>query len=86
MDVASSISGLFYYQLGNIDPKYRSTLHTIQLLAVVKCAYIEKYGMNIILEPMMEAVKELETVRSFSTLHCVSVGAAWQLALTSKRR
>ena len=64
MDVSSSVSGLFYYQLGNIDPKYRSTLHTIQLLAVVKCAYIEKYGMNIILEPMMEAVKELETVRS----------------------
>lgn len=60
-------SGLFYYQLGNINPKYRSTLHSIQLLAVVKCSYIDKYGVDVILEPMMEAVKELETVRSFST-------------------
>jgi len=48
--------------LGNIDPKYRSTLHTIQLLAVVKSAYIDKYGVNAILEPVMEAVRKLESV------------------------
>ena len=55
-------SGLLYYMLGNIDPKYRSTLHTIQLLAVVKSAYIDKYGVNAILEPVMEAVRKLESV------------------------
>ena len=65
------ISGLFYYQLGNIDPKYKSTLHRIQLLAVVKCVYIEKYRMNVILEPLMEAVQELETVRPFEIINCL---------------
>jgi len=51
-----------YYMLGNIDPKYRSTLHTIQLLAVIKSAYIDKYRVNAILESVMDAIRKLESV------------------------
>ena len=46
--------------MGNISPSYRSQLKTIQLLAIVKRPLIIKYGMNAILEPIMEQVLELE--------------------------
>ena len=39
---------LFYYALGNIPPKYRSSLGAIQLFAVLKTGYLEKYGCNSI--------------------------------------
>lgn len=48
--------------LGNINPKFRSALHTIQLLTVVRTTLIEKYGINKILEPLMTAVHKLESV------------------------
>lgn len=55
--------GLFYYSLGNIEPKYRSTCHSIQLLAVVRTNLIDKYGINEILKPLMDSIKQLENVR-----------------------
>ena len=54
--------GLFYYTLGNVEPKFRSTLHTIQLLTVVKSSLIKKYGINEILQLFMEDIKKLEHV------------------------
>lgn len=54
--------GIFYYMLGNIDPKYRSNLHVIQLLCVVTTPLLKKYGINQILEPLMTDIKELESV------------------------
>ena len=56
--------GLFYYTIGNIDPKFRSGLHNIQLLAVVRTALITKYGIAKILEPFIAALKSLESVSS----------------------
>ena len=52
--------GLFYYTLGNIRPRYRSQLKSIQLLAVVKRCVINKYGINAILEPIVDKILELE--------------------------
>ena len=52
--------GLFYYTLGNIRPRYRSQSKSIQLLAVVKRYVINKYGINAILEPIVDEILELE--------------------------
>ena len=54
---------LFYYTLGNIDPKYRSTMRCIQLLTIVKSTVLQKYGVDTILEPFMEDLKALEQVK-----------------------
>ncbi len=51
---------LFYYTLGNISPMYRSTMKCIQLLAVMKSSVLQNYGADVILEPVMKAVKQLE--------------------------
>ena len=56
------IVGLFYYTLGNIDPKLRSAVHTIQLLMVVRFTLVEKYGMNKILKPFVDDICHLESV------------------------
>lgn len=55
----SLIIGFFYYVLGNLSPKHRSRLGNIQLITVVKKSLISKYGMNAILEPFLNDVKQL---------------------------
>ena len=54
---------MFYYVLGNIHPKYRSTLAAIQLVTAVKHIHLNQYGIDKILEPFIEEIKELEKVR-----------------------
>lgn len=51
--------GLFYYQLANIDQKYRSKTKSIHLFAICKNEYIKKYGMNAFLKPMVDDIKLL---------------------------
>ena len=50
----------FYYVLGNLSPRLRSSLKAIQLLAVTKCSVVNKYGSNVILHSFMEDIKVLE--------------------------
>lgn len=45
--------------IGNISPKYRSRVNSIQLLAIVKTKNIKKYSMNTILSPIIKDVAEL---------------------------
>jgi type III secretory pathway component EscS len=52
--------GVFYYSLGNLEPKSQSLLHTIQLVALVKTQYIHKHGICNILMPFMESILQLE--------------------------
>ena len=54
--------GVFYYSLANITPSLRSSLQSIQLIAVVKSSYIDLYGIDIILKPFMEDISRLEQV------------------------
>ena len=54
--------GVFYYQLGNISSKYRSSLKSIHLVTITKSTIIKKYGPDEILKPFMNAIKELEKV------------------------
>ena len=41
----------------------RSVLQSIQLVAVVRTSFIEKYGVDMILEPFMDALYKLEKVK-----------------------
>ena len=56
------LTALFYYTLGNIPPKYRSSLGAIQLFAVLRTTTLEKYGCNQVLEQFMDHVHLLESV------------------------
>lgn len=50
--------------LGNIDPKFRSSLHTIQLVAVVRSPILQKYSIEEVLQPFMSDIQKLESVMS----------------------
>ena len=51
--------GMFYWMLLNIRPAYRSTLHSIQLLAVANEKIINRYGIDAVLKPAVDELKEL---------------------------
>lgn len=55
-------TAIFYFMLGNIDPKYRSSLHSIQLVAVLCTELLHRYSINEILEPFMRSINQLESV------------------------
>ena len=55
----SSCIGMFYWMLLNIHPAHRSTLHSIQLLAVAKSADIRLYGIDAVLKPVLADLKIL---------------------------
>ena len=56
-------TGLFYYTLGNLPPKFRSRLQAIHLLMVVKVQHIQLYGIDEVLAPVIDDLKTLEKVR-----------------------
>lgn len=51
--------GCMFYFLANVRPRYRSTLKSIQLLAVGKYEDIVKYGINDFMAPFVEDIKTL---------------------------
>ena len=53
---------LFYYTLGNISPKHRSSLRSIQLMAILKSNDLQRYGPDKVLECFMNDIKILERV------------------------
>jgi hypothetical protein len=59
--------GMFYMVLGNIPYKYRSCLKMINLIAIVKASYVKSYGMDKILEPIVNDLKEFENGVTLST-------------------
>jgi len=63
---------VFYYSLSNLKPSLRSVLQSIQLVAVVKTSFIDKYGVDTILEPFMDDVCKLEKV-NIHIIHIVLV-------------
>ena len=48
--------------LGNLPPVSRSKLSSINLLCITKSQTLVRYGPNVILEPVMRDIKELEQV------------------------
>ena len=54
---------LFYFTLGNLEPRLRSTVQAIQLVAVVRTKCFENgCTTNDILKPFMDDLKKLESV------------------------
>lgn len=53
---------MFYYVLGNIEPRLRSALRCIQLIACVTIPDLEKYGFQKVLEPFIHDVNKLSKV------------------------
>lgn len=49
-----------YWVLGNLHPKYRSSLHSIQLALLCKISYIKEYGYSEILHPLVQDLVSLE--------------------------
>jgi len=60
-------SGVFYYLIGNLPAEMRSKVHTMQLLAIVKKSFIDKYTMNAVLKPIVDDVKKLVCKRKCSS-------------------
>ena len=56
------VPGAFYFLLGNLHPKHPASLWSIQPLALVKYSIVSTYGINRIMEPIVEDVKKLEAV------------------------
>ena len=50
---------MVYYTLGNLSPRLRSKLPSIQLLAMVKTKLVKKYTMPAILSPIVDDIKKL---------------------------
>lgn len=53
--------GAFYMLLGNLPPKYRSQLYTIQLVTLCMSSAIKIHGFHAVLEPLIYDLKLLET-------------------------
>ena len=70
MHMYTLLTGVFYYQLGNLNPKYRSSLSSIHLVSIAKSSVIQKYGPEKILKPFMDDIKELEKVTSTYVYVC----------------
>lgn len=63
-------TGMFYYLLANIEPKYRSTLKCIQLIACVTVPDLQKYGYEMILKPFISDVNRLYEV-CYADIKCI---------------
>ena len=59
MITANLIAGVFYWMLLNIHPAHRSSLHSIQLLAVVKSSCLKTYGIDVVLKPAIDDLLKL---------------------------
>ena len=57
--IIHSLTGMFYFTLGNLSPKFRSKLSLIYLVAIVKQKNLAMYGMDAILRPFVEDMKKL---------------------------
>jgi hypothetical protein len=53
--------GAFYFNIGNISPKYRSTIGSIKLLALVKSSLISNFGIDQMIRPFINDIKSLES-------------------------
>ena len=60
-------TGAFYFTLGNISPKYRSRISSIQLVALVNSDHICCYGMDKVLKPIVEDIKKLVSIALYKT-------------------
>ena len=51
--------GLFYFVLGNLQPALRSKMRHIQLAVIATCGVMKKYGVDAVMKPILEDIKNL---------------------------
>jgi len=51
----------FYFMLANLEPKYRSCLHTLNLVALCFATAVKKYGFENLLAPLISDLQTLAT-------------------------
>ena len=68
------VTGMFYFSVGNIRPRFRSKIKTIQLLAVCKQKLIKKYSMNAVLRPLVKDIKKLVSTLILNRAHTLFLG------------
>ena len=51
----------FYFVLGNIPGKYRARPEDVQLALLFSSALIQKYGYDILIQPLIDDIKVLES-------------------------
>lgn len=51
----------FYYTIGNLSGKYRSQFKNIHLALLVHYSHVKQCGMDILLKPMIDDLKQLST-------------------------
>ena len=77
MYISQQHTGAFYYLLGNLSPRFRSKIHNIQLLLLAKYSSVAEYGIDRILNSIVEDVRILESVCVYMYMHaynaCISV-------------
>ena len=57
--------GLFYYTLGNLKFSYRSSIRSIELIAVAKTSDIREFGIEKLIMAFISGVNELAKVLLF---------------------
>ena len=66
-----TLTGVFYYSIGNFSPALRSTHRSIHLVAVVSCPLLRKHGFKEVLKPFIVDVNKLYNVSSGSGIELV---------------
>ena len=61
-------TGIFYFVLGNLPPKFRSRLSAIHLVAIVNRNVLSQYGMDPVLRPFVDDLKKLVGMYMYITL------------------
>ncbi|XP_028418664.1 uncharacterized protein LOC114544149 [Dendronephthya gigantea] len=61
--------GVFYFVLGNIRPMFRSSIRSIQLIAIAKTKDIKSFGIDNLLMPFIEDVNCLAKANG----HCFTI-------------
>ena len=63
----------------NIHPAYRSSLHSIQLLAVVKSSVLKVYGIDAIMKPAVDDLLKLAKSVRQSKQNCNNIHGSFIL-------
>ena len=56
------VLGAFYFMLGNLSPRFRSKISNIQLLLLAKYSLVAEFGIDRLLQPIVEDIRKLESV------------------------
>ncbi len=52
---------VFYWTLMNLPPQCRSTLRSIQVVAIAKSSYLREHGPDFLLKPFLDSMREFQT-------------------------